>query len=170
MRRGRCLWASWLFFGLSLSLSFPVLASDVIFPANSAVGLQPPGAMTAHIGLTMFEDDDEEAVISIFEDAHGEAAEKPFSGYGNIGDMPSGITVERPVQHLQLAGGIEAYLLVHSDIKDGIVRRHWTMIADDGDLFASIFARAPADSVLYSDANMQAALRSIQFRKSLPKE
>ncbi|QTD55055.1 hypothetical protein [Parasphingorhabdus cellanae] len=158
--------ATWL----CLSLSLPALASDVVFPAGGAVGLSPPGAMTAHIGLTMFEDNDEDAVISIFEEAWGDAPGKPFSDFGNLGEVPPGIRVEGPVQHLQLAGGIEAYLVAYSDIKDGVARRHWTMVARNADLFASIFARAPAGSTLYSDAKIQAALRSIQFRKPRPKE
>ncbi|MEP2101474.1 MAG: hypothetical protein ABJP02_02470 [Parasphingorhabdus sp.] len=156
--------------GLCLFLSLPALANDTVFPANSLIGLKPPGAMKAHVGLSMFEDEAEDAVISLFAEPNTGAHEQPFSEFGKIDKVPPDKTLEGPVQYWKLAEGIEAYLLVYTVNKGGKVQRHWTMAAQDADLLAILFARAPADSKVYSDALMQAALRTLQFRKAPPEE
>ncbi len=148
--------------------ALPALAEDVIFPPNSVVGLKPPGAMKAHVALPIFEDVAQDAIISIFAEPRNGSHDRSFSEFGKIEKVPSDKTIDSPIQYWKLADGVEAHVLTYIQKRDGIVQRYWTVAARDADLLAIIFARAAADSALYSNAAMQAALRTLRFRKTPP--
>lgn len=173
MRPGRSLIACWLFFCLSLPLSFPALASDVVFPANSAVGLKPPGEMIADDRLwpfrAGFRDDEADVWIGIAEESVSDENNQDFPDF-NVGTPSATQKVEGAMQHLQLPSGIEAQLVVYSDTETGTPYRYWVMKALGAKLFATVIARAPTGSVKYTDAKMQAALQSLRFRWSNPIE
>lgn len=168
--------AAFLYLSLGLILPASALAGDVVFLERGAAGLKPPGGMIAHRHLPLFYDDEEKAMILVKDssllvvDGSTQSPDKPFSDYGKIDDIPSGVRMEGPVQHLKLAGGIEAYLFVYTEMKQDIAIRNWLMFARSAELFAEIFATASADSKIYTDATMQVALQSLQFREPQPWE
>lgn len=173
MRPGRSLVACWLFFCLSLPFSFPALASDVVFPVNSAVGLKPPGEMIADDRLwpfrSGFRDKEADAWIGIDEESVSEENNRGFPDF-RVGTPSATQKVEGPMQHLKLPSGLKAQLLVYTDTETGTPYRYWVMKALGAELFATVIARAPTDSVTYTEAKMQAALQSLRFRWHNPME
>lgn len=156
--------------GLCFLLPFPVLASDVVFPARGGVGLQPPGAMTLADGFSGFRDSAEGASILI--------AELPFEAYAELAPqftsetLAARMTVEVPVQKLALADDIEALLAVGVQTQHGIEYRKWVMIARNIDSTAMVTVQVPSTSEIYPDEQVLAALQSVRFqpRRSLEDE
>ncbi|QTD55054.1 hypothetical protein [Parasphingorhabdus cellanae] len=162
--------AAWL----CLSLSLPALASDVVFPGNSAVGLKPPGQMIDddHDPWPFdagFRDGEADAWIGIIEEPIADRHDQAFPSL-KIGALLATKKVEGAIQHLKLPGGIEASLAVFIDTAGGTPLRYWSMEARNAELFATVFASAPADSAIYTGAKMQAALQSLRFRWQNPME
>lgn len=147
---------------LALFAAVPALASDAVFPGGGAVGLEPPGAMTAADSFAGFRDSEEGASILI--------AEFPLEAYSELAPM---FTPERlaarmmmagPVQKLMLAGDIEALLAAGSQTQQGIEYRKWVMIARNTDSTAMVTVQVPATSKGYSDDQVLAALQSVRFQ------
>lgn len=173
MYPGRSVIACWLFFCLSLPFPVQALTSDVVFPANSAVGLKPPGEMIADQWVWLFpagfRDSEADAWIGIAEKSVSEKNNRGLPD-SKVGTPSATQKVEGPMQHLKLPGGIEAQLLVYTDTETGTAYRYWVMKALGSKLFATVIARAPTGSMKYTDAKMQAALQSLRFRWSNPME
>lgn len=159
MRRQLCALA-----GSLLLLLTPVAAmAQVVFPNQGLIGITPPAGMVEIPGVAGFEDREAKAAILMLE--------MPVAAYADITRtfepealQSKGVTVEQR-RDFELAGGEKGILLVGYQSVGTIALKKWILLAPAKDLTAMVTVQFPeAAAAKYSDATIEAALRTVAFR------
>lgn len=148
-------------FAAGLALAGPGQAEPV-YPAGSAVGLEPPSGMSPSTRFSGFEDRERGASIVV--------VEMPAEAYAEIegrftaeGLAPTGVAVgER--RELAVPGG-RAILVRGAQRAGGITFTKWIILAGAPNRTALVTAQVPEGvRIVYTDDAIEASLRTLAFR------
>jgi len=145
---------------LLLSLAGPALAAPQ-FPAAGRVGLQPPPGMIVSGDFAGFEDRREVASIVI--------AEMPSAAYASL---DTGLTTQALATKGIVASGrtnspvagAKSFLIHGTQTVRELTFNKWLLVVGNDELTALVTVQVRRDSVNYSPAAIEAALRTIAFK------
>jgi hypothetical protein len=149
-------------------LAIPAWAEEPRYPTGSSIGLVPPPGMTLAETFPGFVNADKTAgiLVGILPVAAYEDMEKSLS---DDTLKKQGFTVEKR-ESLQLNIG-KAILVIGTELGANNTKyRKWLLVARAPDLTALVTVQEQAESNVYPDAVVRAALASVTERKNVPDE
>ncbi len=157
---------------LALALPGSPRAADQppVFPGGGLVGMQPPGRMVEANGVAGFEDRNAKATILLL-DVPLDAFDTVAKDFTDEALATQGITVTARRDLKLDAGGGSGTLLTGTQTVGPVTLRKWIALVRTDKAAALATVQYPdLASDLYPDAAVEAALRSIVFRRPLTQE
>lgn len=138
-------------------------SAQAVFPNQGSVGLTPPPGMTEVAGVAGFEDRAAKASILLVE-VPPAVFESVVSTFATDALQKQGVTVEQR-RDIDLANGGKGVLLTGYQSVGAIALKKWILLAGGKDMAGIVTVQFPeAASATYTDAVVEAALRSVTFR------
>ena len=148
-----------------LALGLPVAAaasaSEIIYPADGVVGLDPPEGMVAAPNFAGFVSDERASIVIV--EMPPEAFDEVVTRF-NAEGLASQMDVEGSPRKLTLSEGVEALLVSGGQTAHGIDYRKWTLLARGPATTALVTVQIPDGDRRYSEDDILAALKSLHVR------
>ncbi|MDQ0511148.1 hypothetical protein [Ancylobacter amanitiformis] len=138
-------------------------AAQAVFPNQGSVGLEPPPGMVEIPGVSGFENRGAQAAILILE-VPAAAYDDVIASFRPEALQGKNITIESK-RDFELANGSKGMLFAGYQSVGAVALKKWILVARNDTTAAMVTVQFPeAASAGYSDAMIEAALRSITFR------
>jgi hypothetical protein len=151
-----------------LAVTMPAVATEVVYPPGSRVGLVPPPGMVPSSNFMGFEDRGRKVavlLITLPKEAYAELEKSATSD----SLKQQGVTADAR-EAFPLPGGKALLLVGHQEVENTKIRR-WLMVAALPTLTALVNVQVPEDAQsAYPDSAIRTALASLSARASVPVE